>query len=136
MMKYLSPVPQVATVWLLDIINKPIGKCETTAFLAMGGLIGGDLSSFLRGTPSVAITPKASAEIFFDAYMGVRNMHHFNVVHRDLKPANIMKVDGADKAKIIDFGSSCCLPVPVIPGQAVQSFDVCKTLDDSLVCKP
>jgi len=138
MMKYLAKVPQVATVWLLDVIDQPIGKCQTTAFLAMEGLLGGDLSSFVRGTLSVAITPKASAEIFFDAYMGVKTMHAYNVIHRDLKPANIMKVDGADKAKIIDFGSSCCLPVPVTPGvpiDDIKNFELCKNFDDSLVCK-
>lgn len=122
-MSYLTLVPQVVNCWQLATSDHKVDKCEKMAFLAMEGIFGGDLQGFLK---DASVTPEASAKLFFDAYMGVKTMHEYGVIHRDLKPANIMKVQGADKVKIIDFGSACC----------VSDHHVCNAIDSSLACTP
>jgi len=123
-MTYLRMLPQVAQVWKLTTSSGPVGACKKKmAFFAMQGIFGGDLNKFLR---DASVTPQTSAKLFFDAYWGMQDMHRHGILHRDLKPANIMKVEGKDKTKIIDFGSACCFN------------SICKQVlrSDSLSCKP
>lgn len=48
-------------------------------------------------------------KLFKDITDGVEVLHDLNVIHRDLKPDNIL-VDGDNRLKICDFGTSKILP--------------------------
>ena len=64
----------------------------------------GNLSSFIKSTPSTAL----KEQVAIDLLNGIIHLHKHDVVHRDLKPGNILIVKRGNKVipVITDFGLS------------------------------
>lgn len=80
------------------------GVSEGLTFLVMELVVGRDLSRVLRSEP---MHSARLARVMAQVCGSLAEAHAMGIVHRDLKPENIMIAktrDGADFAKVLDFG--------------------------------
>lgn len=76
---------------------------QTRPYIVMEFLEGPSLRQLMDNG---GLTPERAIQIAIQICDGMQAAHQMKVVHRDLKPSNIIIVDddGADVAKILDFG--------------------------------
>ena len=81
------------------------GVSEGLTYLVMELVNGRDLSRLIRGDGG--LTSTRLAKIMLQVCSSLAEAHGIGIVHRDLKPENIvvgLSSDGADFAKVLDFG--------------------------------
>ncbi len=80
------------------------------AFLTMEYLEGNNLSQEIhpngKDSPAVPLSWKKAGPILIQICDALAAAHDLNILHRDIKPGNLflIKVDGKDVAKVLDFG--------------------------------
>lgn len=105
---------------------------EHIPFLVMERLMGRDLRQELRAARVLSLA--RTANIFLQIMSAVAAAHAKHIVHRDLKPSNIflqVRTDGADHAKLLDFGIAKALDV-----QTAAEGDPCRTRTREMMGTP
>src|SRR5215472_15670713 len=77
------------------------GSFDGTYYIAMEYLEGRSLKQLIR--QEAPLEPIRAIDIAVQILKAARFAHRRGVIHRDLKPHNVI-VDGADNAKVTDFG--------------------------------
>jgi len=92
-----------------------------TTYLAMEFVEGKNLKALLRETSSLPVTSALS--IIEQVLLALQEAHSHGIVHRDLKPDNIMvdmDASGAPRVKVLDFGLSKLVDLPMEASLATQ----------------
>lgn len=78
---------------------------DETQYVFMEYINGNDLYDYILNNKNKNLEKKIS--ITRQLLLGLRSIHHNNIVHRDIKPENIMIDKLTGFTKYIDFGFSC-----------------------------
>lgn len=73
----------------------------------------------LSPTTWQTMSDQKKKDIFFNAALGIQDIHESGVIHRDIKPANILVSENHDNIFIIDFGESA-----LTEDMASKKFDI------------
>ncbi|MFT5050725.1 MAG: serine/threonine protein kinase/Tfp pilus assembly protein PilF [Chlamydiales bacterium] len=92
-----------------------------TTYLAMEFVEGQNLKALLRESSNLPVSSALS--IIEQVLLALQEAHRHGIVHRDLKPDNIMvamDASGAPRVKVLDFGLSKLVDLPMEASVATQ----------------
>jgi serine/threonine protein kinase len=115
-------------VQIYEVFAPPPGK--GTPFVALEYVGGGNLATFMGGTP---LAPRDAVSLLQSLAEAMAHAHQCGIVHRDLKPANVLLVSGrvvngeSPKRAATDHSALSTHHSPLTP--KITDFGLAKQLD-------